>query len=233
MTSSRPAPASDSTVGHRSIQASKRGTTRPTCVCWSITSETSTAYGSRVLRQGRSRPFRRDQVKSAESIAERLLAAAAPEDGERLPLQTPCEHPGPPAEHARTVPDSYTPKLLELFAREHPLTPEEIGNALGNGKPFTKAQGRAFLRNLSRMEGHLLKQGAISRPVLSKGFQPVPGRAGRPLRPLERRPQSAACPSRHLSYAALGSLGGAPTSAGALSLWASPDPEVASSLERE
>src|SRR5215216_165634 len=31
--------------------------TRSTCVCWSMTSETSTSYGSRVLRQGRSRRF--------------------------------------------------------------------------------------------------------------------------------------------------------------------------------
>lgn len=73
-------------------------------------------------------------------------------------------------EHARTVPNSHTPKLLELFAREDPLTPEEIGIELGNGTPFNKRQGRAFVRNLSRMEGHLLAQGKISRRVLSKHF---------------------------------------------------------------
>jgi excisionase family DNA binding protein len=59
-----------------------------------MTSETKIAYGSRVLRQGRSRPFVRNQAKSSESIGERLLAAAAPEAGERLALRTPCEHLG-------------------------------------------------------------------------------------------------------------------------------------------
>jgi hypothetical protein len=73
-------------------------------------------------------------------------------------------------EHALTVPNSQTPKLLELFAREDPLTPEEIGIELGNGKPFSKAQGRAFVRNLSRMEGNLIKEGRIARRVLSKHF---------------------------------------------------------------
>jgi hypothetical protein len=73
-------------------------------------------------------------------------------------------------EHARTVPNSRTPRLLELFAREDPLTPTEIGIALGNGKPLSKAQGRAIVRNLSRMEGHLLKQGVIGGRVLSKHF---------------------------------------------------------------
>jgi hypothetical protein len=73
-------------------------------------------------------------------------------------------------EHARTVPNSHTPRLLELFAREDPLTPEEIGIALGNGTPFNKRQGRAFVRNLSRMEGHLLATGKISGRVLSKHF---------------------------------------------------------------
>jgi len=73
-------------------------------------------------------------------------------------------------EHAKTVPDSHTPRLLELFAREDPLTPEEIGIALGNGMPFNKAQGRAFVRNLSRMEGNLIKRAKISGRVLSKHF---------------------------------------------------------------
>src|SRR5712675_3120936 len=33
-----------------------------TCVCWSMNSETRTAYGSRIRRQGRSRPCRRYQL---------------------------------------------------------------------------------------------------------------------------------------------------------------------------
>ena len=58
MTSAGEAAASDSMSGHRSIQASQRGTTRATWVCWSMTSETRIAYGSRVFRHGRSRAFR-------------------------------------------------------------------------------------------------------------------------------------------------------------------------------
>ena len=67
--------------------------TRSTWVCCSMTSETKIAYGSRVLRQGRSRPFARNQAKSARSTGERLLVAAAPEGEERVPLRTLREHP--------------------------------------------------------------------------------------------------------------------------------------------
>lgn len=73
-------------------------------------------------------------------------------------------------EHAKTVPDSRTPSLLELFAREDPLTPEEIGIELGNGQPLTKAQARAIMRNLSRMQKHLIEGGQISGPVLERHF---------------------------------------------------------------
>jgi hypothetical protein len=52
------------------------------------------------------------------------------------------------------APDSRTAELLELFAHQQHLTPAEIGVELGNGQPLTKAQWRAFIRNLSRMEGH-------------------------------------------------------------------------------
>ena len=46
------------------------GTTRSTCVCCSITSQTRIAYGSRVRRQGRSRPVRPYQARSSSSTAE-------------------------------------------------------------------------------------------------------------------------------------------------------------------
>jgi hypothetical protein len=40
-------------VGKLTMNASNAGTTRAACVCWSITSLTSTAYGSgRARRQG-------------------------------------------------------------------------------------------------------------------------------------------------------------------------------------
>ena len=42
-------------------------------------------------------------------------------------------------EHARTIPDSRTAELLELFAHQQLLTLAEIGVELGNGQPLTKA----------------------------------------------------------------------------------------------
>jgi len=50
-TSLRGAAASDSTVGNRPRNASKIGATREACVCCSITSETSVAYGSDSVRR--------------------------------------------------------------------------------------------------------------------------------------------------------------------------------------
>jgi hypothetical protein len=107
-----------------------------------------------------------DQIEAIVSPAKKTTAAATPATT------------GSPAlsdvvtvyKHARTIPDSRTPELLELFAREPLLSPAEVGVELGNGQPLTKAQGRAFIRNLSRMEGHLVEQGRISHRVLLKDF---------------------------------------------------------------
>src|SRR5215218_11422497 len=65
MTSAVGAAASASAEGQRSSHASQRGTTRAVCVCWSITSETRIAYGSRVRRHGRSRPCSPYQRRSS------------------------------------------------------------------------------------------------------------------------------------------------------------------------
>src|SRR3954451_7660873 len=83
MTSAGEAAARSSGVGHRSSQAVQRGTTRSTCVCCSITSETRIAYGSRVFRQGRSRPFSRYQSDSS-SCTGRLARIATREVTEML-----------------------------------------------------------------------------------------------------------------------------------------------------
>ena len=72
MTSAGEAPASAKTVGQRSSHSRYRGTTRSTCVCWSMTSETRIAYGSRVRRQGRSRPFVWNQASSSASTRSTL-----------------------------------------------------------------------------------------------------------------------------------------------------------------
>src|SRR6185503_3250421 len=67
MTSERGAAARDSAVGQRSSQCRYRGMMRSTCVCWSMTSLTRIAYGSRVRRQGRSRPSSAYQSRRARS----------------------------------------------------------------------------------------------------------------------------------------------------------------------
>src|SRR5437867_8997078 len=69
MTSAVDAAANASTVGQRSSQACQRGMTRSTCVCCDITSLTRIAYGSRVLRHGRSRPCWANQASSRSSTA--------------------------------------------------------------------------------------------------------------------------------------------------------------------
>lgn len=107
-----------------------------------------------------------DQIEAIVSAATQTTAAAAPAKTSSPAVSDVVAV----YEHARTIPDSRTPELLELFAREPLLTPAEVGVELGNGQPLTKAQGRAFIRNLSRMEGHLVEQGRISSRVLLKDF---------------------------------------------------------------
>src|SRR6188472_399099 len=64
MTSRSSAAASAAKLGYRSSHSSYFGRTRSTCVCCSMISETSTRYGSRVRRHGRSRPWRPYHVSS-------------------------------------------------------------------------------------------------------------------------------------------------------------------------
>ena len=78
MTSAGEAAASASTVGQRSSHSSHRGTTRETCVCWSITSETRIAYGSVVLLQGRSLPSSLNQAKSSCSTTRSVCRIVRP-----------------------------------------------------------------------------------------------------------------------------------------------------------
>src|ERR671939_257831 len=82
MPSAGEAAASASAVGHRSSHARYRGTTRATCVCWSMTSLTRMAYGSRVARHGRSRRTAAYQRSSAPRRASR--SAADPPAGNGL-----------------------------------------------------------------------------------------------------------------------------------------------------
>ena len=65
------AAASASTVGQRSSQRCQRGTTRSTCVCCDITSQTRIAYGSSSSATG-------DRGRLAEPSQKKLLHAAQP-----------------------------------------------------------------------------------------------------------------------------------------------------------
>src|SRR6187551_3737016 len=83
MTSDRGAAARDSAVGQRSSQRRYRGMMRSTCVCWSMTSLTRIAYGSRVRRQGRSRPsaaYQSRRSPSSSAIEARLFEVEVPDD---------------------------------------------------------------------------------------------------------------------------------------------------------
>ena len=106
--------------------------TRATCVCWSMTSDTSTPQGSEFSRKARQRPFRPYQARSAPSIASRSAAesSALPTGGilraELMP-QTPASpllRPlrialvAPPLE--RVPPAAYggTERVIDELARE-------------------------------------------------------------------------------------------------------------------
>ena len=72
------ADASASPVGNRPIHRPQYRITRVTCVCCSMTSLIQMAYGSRVRRQGRSRPLaayhcRMALVKRESGIGRYLL----------------------------------------------------------------------------------------------------------------------------------------------------------------
>src|SRR5581483_2395361 len=64
VTSRSGASASAASDGYFSSHSAYFGSTRSTCVCCSMISETRMWYGSSVLRQGRSRPWRRYHVSS-------------------------------------------------------------------------------------------------------------------------------------------------------------------------
>src|SRR5919108_5998615 len=76
MTSSAGPGAGASGVGRRAAPASTRGTPRAPCVCWSIPSETSRAYGSRRRRHGRSARCSACQARSADSTRRSVENAA-------------------------------------------------------------------------------------------------------------------------------------------------------------
>src|SRR6476620_4692710 len=74
-TSAGVAAARSAVVGKRSRNRAQASTTRETWVCWAITSDTRIAYGSRVPRQGRSRPCSANQASSSSSTVVRLGVA--------------------------------------------------------------------------------------------------------------------------------------------------------------
>ncbi len=92
------------------------------------------------------------------------------------PALTPAEQDDAAAilyEHVASKAPGRTLELLEIFSREEPLTPSELGMRLtpgADGRPVTKEQVRAILRNLGRSEAHLERNGILRRRVLVKDF---------------------------------------------------------------
>ena len=72
---------------------------------------------------------------------------------------------------SRSQPSSTTLHLLRIFAEQpNLLTPAQIAFFMGRerGVELTKATVRAYLRNLSRTQRHLLKIGRIQSEILVK-----------------------------------------------------------------
>ena len=74
------AAASASTVGNRSTKLVHAGAPRATWVCWRIVSETSTRYGSVVPRNGKRRPARSYQPRTAARKASRSASVRSVPD---------------------------------------------------------------------------------------------------------------------------------------------------------
>jgi hypothetical protein len=90
---------------------------------------------------------------------------------------SPVVNPKEPATvvYERSTPGGRSRELLELIpaGKAAALTPTEIGRALQlgpGGKPLSKASARAITRNIQKLEGHLLTEGAISRRLLMVDF---------------------------------------------------------------
>src|SRR3954465_11156905 len=115
------------------------------------------AYGIRTRRYSMAAPTVLLPVELSVAGVVRAQAELA-QIGVAVAPAGPPDASGPPAtaavpdvvtafEHSNRHKKSRTPRVLELFAREKLLTPTEIGVSLGNGKPLTKAQARAVMRN--------------------------------------------------------------------------------------
>ena len=155
----------------------------------------ATIYGANTSLPGENRwwGFAYMILAMAATAAIALLALklwrdrqSRPENIERPPAQValPENEPDPIPEeqqnaaatlfqHVAAKGPGRTLELLEVFAREEPLTPTELGLRLApnpDGRPVTKEQVRAILRNLGRSEAYLDKNGILRRRVLVKDF---------------------------------------------------------------
>lgn len=76
-------------------------------------------------------------------------------------------------QHVASKAPGRTLELLEVFAKEELQTPSELGMRLTpspDGRPVTKQQVRAILRNLARSEAYLETNGILRRRVVVKDF---------------------------------------------------------------
>jgi hypothetical protein len=77
--------------------------------------------------------------------------------------------------YERSVKDGRSRELLETIGggKANGLLPSELGPKLApgpGGKALSKASVRAVIRNIQKLEGHLLAEGAISRRVILIDF---------------------------------------------------------------
>jgi hypothetical protein len=77
--------------------------------------------------------------------------------------------------YERSVKDGRSRELLETIGggRANGLLPSELGPKLApgpGGKALSKASVRAVIRNIQKLEGHLLAEGAINRRVILIDF---------------------------------------------------------------
>lgn len=77
--------------------------------------------------------------------------------------------------YERSVKDGRSRELLEMIGggKANGLLPSELGPKLApgpGGKALSKASVRAVIRNIQKLEGHLLAEGVISRRVILIDF---------------------------------------------------------------
>ena len=103
-TSAVPASASANTLGNRSSHSAQRVSTRATCVCCSITSDSQISYGSWVRRHGRSRYRRTPSVRTSVRKGSMFISSSLLGNARQLyKHEHPLEHEAYSGKFARSA----------------------------------------------------------------------------------------------------------------------------------